>query len=439
MSVIEAGKAPGDPWTIRRYQLATFALVGALVGGLGIWGASVTIEGAVISSGTVVVESRRIPVQHPTGGVVARLAVTEGERVKKGQLLLSLDGSEVMLERVTTENQMAELSARRGRLLAEQKGLAEPAFDASLLSLAAANPRIAELVEGQRVLFAARRGSFQAEVSRITELRAQLVQQIGAIQAQSAAVREQLVLNEGELESMTRLRKQGLARDADYFALRKAEVQLRGMQGEYAAKIAELNARDAELDVEMTRLVTGRLEESVTTLREIHFKEFDFAAQLAELDRKIALLDLHAPADGVVYGLAVTSVSTVVPHGETILSIVPDNADLVISARVDAKDIEQVHVGQMVEVKFSGLTGHLIPRVFGKTRLVSPDAFDDQATGHKYYMAEVEVDDGELARLGDVSIVPGMPADVFYKTTPRTPLSFLTQPLTDFVSHSFRE
>lgn len=59
----------------------TLAILVAILGG---WGIGTQLDGAVIAPGQVQVESNRQVVQHPDGGVIARIAVREGQTVTAG-------------------------------------------------------------------------------------------------------------------------------------------------------------------------------------------------------------------------------------------------------------------------------------------------------------------------------------------------------------------
>ncbi|MEM7711115.1 MAG: HlyD family type I secretion periplasmic adaptor subunit, partial [Pseudomonadota bacterium] len=79
------------------------------------------------------------------------------------------------------------------------------------------------------------------------------------------------------------------------------------------------------------------------------------------------------------------------------------------------------------------------PELFGSVVRVSPDAFSDQATGRTYYQAEVLPDEGEVMKLGDQILLPGMPVEAYLRTEDRTPLGYLVKPLTDYFNRAFRE
>jgi HlyD family secretion protein len=92
-----------------------------------------------------------------------------------------------------------------------------------------------------------------------------------------------------------------------------------------------------------------------------------------------------------------------------------------------------------VTLRFSAFNAQQTPELMGEVIRVSADAFVTEATGQSFFQVEVGLNPGELEKLGDVRLVPGMPVDTFIRTSYRTPLSYLTKPLTDYFTNAFRE
>jgi len=113
---------------------------------------------------------------------------------------------------------------------------------------------------------------------------------------------------------------------------------------------------------------------------------------------------------------------------------------LVIAARVDPIHIDKITLGQPVNLRFSALDQRTTPELTGEVAKVSPDAFVDQARGLSYYRAEITLPEAEQAKLPNtIRLLPGMPVEAFIRTGDRTPLAYLTKPLTDYFSKAFRD
>ena len=118
--------------------------------------------------------------------------------------------------------------------------------------------------------------------------------------------------------------------------------------------------------------------------------------------------------------------------------VIPQDQPLVISARINAIDIDQVYVGQDAALRFSAFEQRHTPEIAGQVARISADVFTDETTGQSFYQAELFPNDGELVKLGEQKLLPGMPVDTFIRTAERSPLSYLAKPLTDYFVKAFR-
>ena len=110
-----------------------------------------------------------------------------------------------------------------------------------------------------------------------------------------------------------------------------------------------------------------------------------------------------------------------------------------VTARVSPINVDEVHIGQPVNVRFPSFASRTTPELFGQVTKISADAMVDDATHASYYRAEVVLDQNEMQKLGKLQILPGMPAEVYIRTGDRSPLAYLTKPFTDYFTRAFRE
>jgi HlyD family secretion protein len=151
-------------------------------------------------------------------------------------------------------------------------------------------------------------------------------------------------------------------------------------------------------------------------------------------------IDIRAPQDGKVHQLSVHTVGGVItPNGEPLMLIVPKADALTVEARIAPQEIDRVHVGQRAVLRFSAFNQRTTPELNGVVSVVSADISADQKTGASFYTVWIAISGAELARLGGLKLVPGMPVESFIQTEPRTVLSYLTKPLTDQALKAFRE
>jgi len=411
-----------------------------LVGGFGTWAATTNISGAIVASGQIQVERNRQVVQHPDGGVVAEILVDEGDTVEAGQTMIRLDPTLLLSELTIIEGQYFELVARRGRLQAERDGKDEISFDEIVLAQADLDPEVAELVEGQRNLFFARRDTVAREIEQLAKRRDQIGNQVDGIAAQQTALASQLSLIERELADQQSLLDRGLAQASRVLALQREEARLSGSVGDMTAQTAQAEGRMTEIDIEILKLETTRREEAITQLRDMQYRERELAEQRLSLIEQLKRLDITAPVSGVIYGLTVFAPRSVIRPADPVLFLVPQDRPLVITVQVPPIHIDEVHMSQQVTLRFAALDQRETPELFGTVTLISADAFTDEQSSASYYRAEIMLSEGEIDRLPEGSVlVPGMPVEAFLRTADRTPLAYLVKPFTDYFTKAFRE
>lgn len=431
---------PPDPrWNARGPMMTGLVAVAILVLGFGLWGGTATIQGAVVAPGQIEVEASRQVVQHPDGGVVGAIFVKDGDRVAAGDVLLRLDDTLLRSELNIVEGQLFEIMARRARLAAERDRAGTITFDPELVELARTRPDVAELMAGQQRLFEARRETRAREIAQLRERQAQTERQIEGIAAQQQAMTRQLELIEQELADQQSLLDKGLAQASRVLALQREQARLQGQVGEFIAATAQARARIAEIELEILKLETRAIEEAISALRDLEYREVELRERRISTLERLSRLDIRAPMSGVIYGNTVHTLRAVVRPAEPIMYIVPDESELVITVRVDPLHIDEVHVGQEATLRFSAFNMRNTPELTGHVVQVSADAFVDQARGIAYYTARVHPDPGEIEKLGGRELLPGMPVEAFIQTGERTALNYIIKPFMDYFEKAFRE
>ncbi|GFE64763.1 HlyD family type I secretion periplasmic adaptor subunit [Litoreibacter roseus] len=426
-------------WSATKPSIIGFLALFILVGGFGTWGVMANIAGAIIATGRIEVDQNRQVIQHPDGGVVAAIHVGEGDQVSKGDVLIKLDASRLRSELLIVEGQLFELIARAGRLRAERDDLTEITFDRLLLQASQDRPQLQELIDGQQRLFETRIYSAQQAVEQLEKQKAQIGNQVEGIKSQQEALQLQLELLEEELSAQQELLDKGLAQAGRVLGLRREDARLRGTVGELTASAAESETRITEIDLEILRLNTQRKEDAISQLRDLQYREFELRENRLDLQERLARLTITAPVSGLVFGLEVFAERSVIRPADPLMYLVPQDRPLLITGEIDPINIDEVFTGQDVTLRFSTFDARTTPEVFGKVGSISGDAFKDEATGRSFYRIEMELNDGERARLGDVDLVPGMPVEGFIQTGERSPIAYLVKPLTDYFNRAFRE
>lgn len=432
---------PGEKqaWSAALPLALGYASIFLLVGSIGAWSVGTRIAGAVVAPGVVKVESERQVIQHPSGGVVGEILARDGDLVSAGDVLVRLDGTFLRSELAIIEGQLLEIFARKARLQAERDRSDAPDFAAPPEFSTVGADALREQVEGQVALFDARRDSLEQSAQQIDEQQQQIESQIEGILAQRRALARQLELIEQELADVQSLFDRGLVQAIRLLELQREQAGLEGEIGRLTSASAEAQTRISALEIERLQLVDGRREEAITRLRDLRYNEIQLEEERVSLLEQLARLDVRAPVAGVVFGSKIAALQSVVQAAEPMMFLVPEDQPFLVSARIDPIHVDQVVSGQDVSLMFTTFNRRTTPEVPGVVLRVSPDAETDEATGATYYEAIIVPDEQALTALGDLALIPGMPVEAFLKTGDRSPLSYLTQPLTVYFQRAFRE
>ena len=421
-----------EPAMARRL-LVGLLLVVVMVASVGGWAATTPIGGAVIASGFVVVESNIKKVQHPTGGIVALIAVKNGNLVTAGDVLVSLDDTQARANLGIVASQLVQLSGRRARLEAERDQTDHVRFPAGFVI---SGEDAVAIMEGERRLFEVRQSVKNGQIAQFTERIGQLRQEIKGITAQRDAKAEEVELMRDELERLEGMRKKDLVPTTRTLQAQRDLTRLRGEWGAHVAQIARSQGQISETELQIIAVTQNMQTEASKELREIE-------ARIAELlERKVAAEDqlkriyLRAPQTGYVHDLTVHTIGGVIGPGESVMTIVPTHETLSVEARIGTADIDQVAVGQEAVLRFPALNQRTTPEIKGTVSRIGADLTKDPQANAVYFTVRISVADNDRDAF---KLVPGMPVEAFISTHERTALSYLMKPISDQVTKAFRE
>jgi HlyD family secretion protein/epimerase transport system membrane fusion protein len=436
-----------NPWMtsspaalLRSPIIAGYVVIILFFGGLGAWSATAHIASAAIATGVISPDGSRKTVQHLEGGIIAEIMVDDGDAVMAGDLLVVLEETQARASFQVLQGQKRLLAAKLARLLSEQAGKNEAEFPDWLLAQQADDPEVAQILDAQRDVFAARNEAYLGRNEIGGKRIAQLEEEILGLQSQVSNQRQQLELIDEEIASMEVLVERGMLARPQYLEMRRRKAEVEGAMAENVADVARAKQSIGETELEIVSLGSVRLDEIVTELAETRSElavvEERLSAQRDVLNRTV----VTAPVSGTIMEKRFHTTGGVVGPGQPILDIVPLDAELLIDARVRPVDIDEVTAGLKARVHFLAYSERNLPQIHGVVRSVSADSLLDEVTGQSYYLARVEVPPDELKKLGDgVKIFPGMTAEVLVMTGERTLLRYLVQPVLDSLRRSFRE
>ncbi|MEL6620939.1 MAG: HlyD family type I secretion periplasmic adaptor subunit [Pseudomonadota bacterium] len=349
-----------------------------------LWAAFAWVDEIVRGSGEMISTSRPQIIQNLEGGILAELAVGEGDIVERGAILARLQSTQFQSQADDLQDQITALTVRQLRLEAELAGQFD--FDVPV-GLATPMPG---LIASERALLNARQTDF---VSR----------REGAFRVLDQAQKEKELLED--------LLEREIVALIEVTRARKAWADAR----------IKLDEIITQTELERAQAYSDTLKE-LNTLRQTHKAAQD------QLNRTV----LVSPMRGIVNNLSVTTIGGVVRPGEEILQIIPLDEELFVEGRIAPEDIAGVRPGQEATIKLSAYDYTIYGALKGQVTLVSADTFKDErkADGDPHYKVTVAVDGAGLTdRQRSVAIRPGMQAQVELHTGSKTVLQYLLKPL----------
>jgi len=424
--------------SLRRHLIGGGVMTLALTAGIGGWAMTTELSGAVTAAGSVVVDSSVKKVQHLTGGIVGDLLVREGDRVRAGDVLLRLDETILQANLAIVVKGLDGHRARKARLVAERDGAEEVAFPADLVDRAA-SPDGAAAIDSERKLFVLRRTAREGQRSQLRQRIRQLDEEIRGHLALQEAKAEEIALIQRELKGVRALWEKNLVQMTRLTALERDAARLKGERAQSIALTAQARGKVAEIELQILQIDQDLSSEVARELREVDTKVGEFLERKVAAEDQLKRVEIRAPSGGIVHQLAVHTIGGVVSPTDPVMLIVPQADVLSIEAKVAPQDIDQVHSGQSAMVRFPAFNQRTTPEISGTVSRISADVSEDQRTRQSYYTVRVSLEPEELARLGVVKLIPGMPVEVFATTYDRSLMSYLVKPLHDQIMRAFRE
>jgi HlyD family secretion protein len=430
---------PASARSLQRHAWLGLGAIGIFILGLGGWAGTTEIAGAVVASGTVVLEEGSKRVQHQEGGIVDEILVRDGDEVEAGELLVRLDGTTIAANLAVIVSQLSEAFALQARLMAESTGAAEIVRPAALANWPESEP-LDDLFAAQDRLRKSRASAREGLASQLEEQIRQLEEQIGGLEAQRQAASEELAILTAEGADIDKLFAEGLVQVGRVNAIKRDLARLRGEEGRITAAIAGARTAIAERRTQIAQGVDEFQTEVLQELRSVGLQVAELLQQKIAAEDRLARLEIRAPLEGVIHESIVRTVGGVVAAGETLMMVVPQASRLAVETRVAPIDIDKLSVGQAVAVKLTGFDARTTPELAAAIRSISPDLSRDEATGAPFYSVKVGLPESEIARLpAGQKLVPGMPAETFMRTGDRTVLAYLVEPLAAQLRRAFRE
>jgi HlyD family type I secretion membrane fusion protein len=441
MRIIPAPAVPYALSGLNRFGLFIFLF--GILGSLG-WATYTPLDSAVVAQGKVKVLSQKKQVQHLEGGIVESIHITEGERVKANQVLLTLDQTFAGSEYHRLAMKDYELRFREMILLAERDMKQALALDTISATGVDAN-WAAEQKANALSLFYISRSSLDSQLAISESRLEQLHEQLVGLEQEKVAKLEQLGFMDDEIESWKVMVERKMANKLRYLEIQRDAAELRGIIAKVSSQTAEVKVKIGEVKLDKLSLTQTYQEKAAKELRDVKFSLEDLSKQLETAGNVLGRVDIRAPVDGVVVSLDIHTVGAVIKPGQTLMEIVPSEDSLIIEAKVSPTDVDQVYPGMAARIRISSYKRHELPELEGNIESISADVIEDEQAQTQYFLARISISrfitDSEVALDSSLmkAVQPGMPAEVMIGTGTSTPAQYLMEPLLNAFNKAWRD
>jgi len=412
--------------------LITFLAFGVF----GIWSFFAPIGSSALAPGVLVVKTHSKTVQHLDGGIVHKIHVSNGNIVKKGETLISLDDTQTKAQLEIIRGEMIVLKMQRARLIAEKDLQQTVQFSEDVFKN---DSRTLQAREGQVLVFAARKTVYEGKVAVLAQRVSQLESQRKGMLAQLVGKKALLASYQEEQSDLRALLEEGFIEKNKLRDIERRFASSQGDLGELIAGIASIEMKTGEAKLEVLQVKKDFTESVINQLEEVNAKIYDVEERFIALTDKQNRTILKAPVDGKVMKLVVFTEGGVIAPGGAIMDIVPEREELMIDAEVSIMDIDRVKAGLLADVRFSVFNQAITPEVEGEVLTVSADRLVNEDNGMPYYLAQVKITQESQEKLKGFVLQPGMPAEVFINTGDRTLFEYLTQPVSNAFARALIE
>lgn len=428
---------PNSPKIDRTSRLGTIVLI-VFVGGFLFWASFFKLESAAVAPGRIIIETNRKTIQHLEGGIVEKINVFEGKRVKAKDVLIQLDQTRPLASLQLIEGQTNMLLAKEAALEATRDNKNKVEFPKRLTDKTS-DPSIKQIMDEAAKIFDSRKRTLNEGIQILRNRIDQLKNEIESLRAKVKANAIQLQLIQEELQAWADLEKQSYVDRPKVLALKRESARLEGERDENLALISRAEQRMNETELQISNLAITQESDVLKQLEETQFN------LNTNLEKERGARDVYehtlitAPISGTVLNLKVHTIGGVIGPREPLMDIVPEQERLIVEARVNPNDIDVVRPGLPAKIRFSAYKQRSTPVIDGKVESVSADLLFEEKSNTSYYNARIIVDEKELSRINHVILYPGMPVQVFIVTDTRTPLNYFLRPILDSFARAFRE
>jgi len=388
------------------------------------------VDEVVRGSGTVIPSGQTKIIQHLEGGIITKILVKEGDRVKELQPLYIVKNAKFKSELDQIKLEIMSLEAKKTRLKTLLEEGMELEFDKKL------EQNIPEIIENERKIFKNDLLYQNEKIEILKKKKAQKEHRLTELKNKLSNLSIELKLARESLNMLQKLFDKGATSKREVLKelSKKQELvtKITGVKDELPRLKEEIEEINKKIELQKKEFKSKTLKE----LNEIEIKlKKDKEKQKADRERVIRE-KIVSPINGIVKKLYFYTEGGVIKPGDKVAEITPVEDSLTIEAKIKISDRALIWVGQKVEIEITAYDYSKYGMLKGVLAEISPDAFYDRK-GNSFYIVKVKTDKFEFAP--GLPVLPGMIANISILTGKKTIFEYILKPLKDIQKKALRE
>ncbi|MCC5781062.1 HlyD family type I secretion periplasmic adaptor subunit [Nitratireductor sp. B36] len=400
------------------------------------WASIAEVQEIARGEGKIIPVSKTQIVQSSEAGIVQEIAVTIGQAVSKGDLILQLDDTATASSLGEAAARARALRAQVTRLELEEKGELEGEYvcPAELQEVAP------DICQNEARLLKARADTIRNKRSVLIERRLQRLNELDEARANITRLEENLELSQREADLLAPMVKRKLVAQTELLRVQKELAETRGQLESTREAVERIEASINEATLQIDELALQMQQEALAEKTQALAELSVIEETIRGASDRVARTDIRSPVDGIINTLEVNTIGAYVEPGTVVAGVVPTSDTLLVEARISPRDVAFVRPGQPALIKVTAYDFSIYGGLEGEVSNVSADSLVDQNTGETYYQVRVRTDQAELIRDGKShAIFPGMVATADIMTGKKTILAYLMKPINKARNEALRE
>lgn len=425
-AILEVTETPASPvgrmvlWSL--FLAVTIALLWSVFG---------YVDEVAVATGKVVPAGQVKTIQAEDKGVVRKIYVKEGQKVKAGDLLVELDQTTTEADLQAIRKEIAYYALETERLLAEQQGggfspTSKPGLDPKDLSF-------------QLQLYQTRNNEYQAKLLAAQMSVAQQESSLRSAEAQAVKYQELLRIARDQEDRVEQLLADNAIALFQVMSYRSSRIQMENNLSSQQSEVVRLEAALAQSNQQLAGVMAEHAKDLATKLVEDRRQLANYEEQLKKAEERNRLSRIVSPVDGRVGQLAVHTVGGVVTEAQPLMVIVPEGVTMEVEAWAANKDIGFIRAGQEAEIKIETFNFQKYGTIKGIVQEVSPDAVEDKEKGRVYRVLLTLDKDNVLVGDSLVNLTVGMTATADIKIREKRVIEYFLDPFRKYQNEALRE